>query len=204
MWWRRVRGCVRVLGVCAARSIRASSDRFSKHLGLCLSHDDDRAFVNAHFRASVIFFFFFASLHVCVCLMFLCAHTSLNHWQANRNPVCQVRLPKQSAIKPLTCSSRKPMLTAKVGANETRKCERPPEKHICVLMGVRKTLPTRLSRLCIYVEVRLRARDGAAPAGQAAGVSVHTCRYVILFWTRSDRSLASFILHSPTPSAWLR
>lgn len=33
---------------------------------------------------------------------------------------------------------------------------------------------------------------------------LHTCRYMILFCTRSDRSLASFTLQSPTPSAWLR
>lgn len=31
-----------------------------------------------------------------------------------------------------------------------------------------------------------------------------TCRYMILFCTRSDSSLASFSLQSPAPSAWLR
>lgn len=135
-------GCVRVLG-----SGFVQPGAYAHSLT-----DSVNAWVSVY-PTMAYFFFFVASLHVC--MTFLCAHrVSLNPLQANRNPVCQLRLPKQSAIKPLTCSSRKPMLTAKVGANETRKCERLPEKHICVLMGVRKTLVA--GSVSMWKRVRVR------------------------------------------------
>lgn len=43
---------------------------------------------------------------------------------SNKNPARQIRLLKQSAITPLTCSSWKLTLTVMDSANEASKCER--------------------------------------------------------------------------------
>lgn len=118
----------------------------------------------------------FASLHVC---FGACVTKPLT---SNKNHACQVRLLRQSAITPLTCSSWKLMLTVMDGANETSKCERCPEKCICAFVRVRETFAKMLTTsLCLHVGVfttlcvHVRERDGSKASWLSSRC---VCRYL--------------------------